>query len=151
MNPAGLSGWYALLYALLIAGFGKYLVDCAKFVYRWHASKKPAGVEEKQIHQQVELANQSVVTMSRSTQRLEADNERLRAEITDMDARHRAERAEWQTERTRQGDEIEQLRDEIEELETKWRAALDQVAIMREKLLEMARNAQRGIGDGTAN
>jgi predicted nucleic acid-binding Zn-ribbon protein len=148
-----LSGWYAVLYALLLAGFGKFIIDVGRYVGRAIKSQTPQAREDAKVHRQVELANASVVTVSRSTERLEHDNDRLRAEITEMATRCAADRAAWSAERTsliaqhaaertEYRAEITALRDEIEELEDKWRAALDQVALMREQVADLVRRTR---------
>jgi predicted RNase H-like nuclease (RuvC/YqgF family) len=156
--PAQLTGWYALLYALLLAGFGKYLIDFFRLIKRHWSASRPEMVAEAQVHRQVEIANQSVVTVTRSTERLEADNERLRQEITEISERYSADRQAWWTERTQLvaehvaarlecRKEIEALKDDVDELEGKWRAALDQLAGMREQMNQVIR--RQGGNDGT--
>ena len=152
-----LTGWYALLYALLLAGFGKFIIDLGKITVRAVRAHTPQKREDARIHRQVEAANASVVTVTRSTERLEHDNERLRAEIGEMSARYATDRAAWQAERAslitqhaaeraEYRAEITELRDEMEELETKWRAALDQVAVMRAQVADLVQRSKATDG-----
>jgi len=109
-----------IVVAIIAAGIGGFLKTAISSIWKRYKSTAPERLEQQRKHDAVQIANDSVLVASNSNKMLEADVARLRKEITEINLRHDKERNDW--------DQKEQMyKQELDEMETKWRAALDQL------------------------
>ena len=124
-----------LLVALLGTPIVGGVIAGVRALFRWWTRGKAgraASVEHRRIHDEMAVANQSVLVVQQSQAQLVADNQRYREEIAEMATRHATERAQWAADKA-------EMRQELDQMEERLRAALDKLSTALDEVQELRR------------